>query len=168
MPDRPSDLIIRPPQFEDAPALHALWTLPGCMWGTMQLPTQTLEQARARLERWNADADMHGFLAELQGVVVGSAGLHVNAGKRRHTGSIGIMVHDDHTGRGIGRALMVALLDVADNYLGLKRVELEVITDNEPGIHLYKSLGFDEEGVKRQSILRGGVLVDTLMMGRLR
>ncbi len=63
---------------------------------------------------------------------------------------------------------MQALLDVADNYLGLKRLELEVVTDNEAAIQLYESLGFKREGIKRSSMFRGGVFVDTLMMGRVR
>jgi putative acetyltransferase len=89
-------------------------------------------------------------------------------GKRRHTGEIGITVHDDYTGRGIGRALLAALLDLADNTLGLKRVELDVITDNAAAIHLYESLGFEHEGIKRCALFRGGQFVDLLMMGRIR
>jgi putative acetyltransferase len=77
-------------------------------------------------------------------------------------------VHDDYAGRGIGRALIEALLDLADNYLGLKRVELDVITDNEAAIHLYESLGFEREGIKRCALFRGGTFVDLLMMGRIR
>jgi putative acetyltransferase len=63
---------------------------------------------------------------------------------------------------------MEALLDLADNTLGLKRVELDVITDNAAAIHLYESLGFEREGIKRCALFRGGVFVDLLMMGRIR
>jgi putative acetyltransferase len=63
---------------------------------------------------------------------------------------------------------MEALLDLADNYLGLKRVELDVIVDNEAAIHLYESLGFAREGVRRSAMFRGGMFVDLLMMGRVR
>jgi len=77
-------------------------------------------------------------------------------------------VHDQFQGRGIGRKLLEALLDVADNYLGLVRVELEVMPDNERAIHLYESVGFEHEGRKRKAIFRGGQHIDGLMMARLR
>jgi putative acetyltransferase len=78
------------------------------------------------------------------------------------------MVHDDYVNQGIGRALMERLLDLADNWLGLKRVELDVMADNAPAIHLYESLGFEREGIKRAAMFRGGVFVDLLVMGRVR
>jgi putative acetyltransferase len=168
MPKKPEDLIIRPVSVADAPALHRLATLPGTMWGTAQLPSQTVEQNQHRLEGIATDRDTHWFVAELDGELVGSASMRTLRGRRRHTGNIGLMVHDDHVNRGIGRALMEALLDVADNFLGLKRLELDAVTDNAPAIHLYESLGFQHEGVMRCALFRGGVFVDLLMMGRVR
>ena len=164
----PADLIIRPPVIEDAVRLHVIRTMPGVMRGTMQIPSMTVEQVRRQMETSLFDAAFHAFVAEIHGAVVGMAGLHVGNRRRSRVGDVGLSVHDEWTGQGIGRALMGTLLDVADNYLGLKRLELEVITDNEPAIHLYESLGFAREGVKRSSMFRGGDFVDTLMMGRVR
>ena len=48
------------------------------------------------------------------GRLVGNATLHLGNNKRRHTGDVGIMVHDDYVNQGIGRALMERLLDLAD------------------------------------------------------
>ena len=79
-----------------------------------------------------------------------------------------MMVHDEFQGRGVGRRLLEALLDVADNYLGLIRVELEVMVDNERAIRLYEHCGFIQEGRKRQAIRRGDGYVDTLLMARVR
>ncbi len=104
----------------------------------------------------------------MDGAVVGMAGLHVGAGKQRHVGSIGILVHDDFQGRGIGSTLMRTLLDLADDYLGLARVELEVIADNVAAIRLYERFGFEREGVKRRAYMVDGRPADLLMMGRLR
>ena len=43
-------------------------------------------------------------------------------------------VRDDWQGRGVGTALMEAALDLADNWLNLTRIELEVYTDNAAAI----------------------------------
>jgi RimJ/RimL family protein N-acetyltransferase len=50
-------------------------------------------------------------------------------------------VRDNWQGKGVGTALMEAALDLADNLLDLTHIELEVFTDNQVGIALYKSLG---------------------------
>jgi len=168
MPERPDGLLIRPLSLADVAGMQALCTLPGTMWGTAQIPSRTLEQRQRQVESMVTDRDTHALVAELDGKLVGSASLHVGNGKRRHTGDLGTCVHYDYAGRGIGRALMESLLDLADNYLGLKRVELDVIIDNEPAIHLYESLGFVREGIQRSALFRGGTFVDLLMMGRVR
>ena len=86
-----------------------------------------------------------------------------------HAGEIEhLMVHDQFQGRGIGRQLMEALLDIADNYLGLVRVELLVYTDNDSAVRLYERLGFAHEGIKRKCARRQGCLIDALMMARIR
>ena len=79
-----------------------------------------------------------------------------------------MMVHDQFQGRGIGRKLLAALLDVADNYLGLVRVELEVFPDNARAIRLYEGMGFEPEGRKRKAIFRHGEHQDGLLMARVR
>ena len=78
------------------------------------------------------------------------------------------MVHPDMQGMGVGSALMAALLDLADNWLMLVRLELEVFTDNERAIRLYEKLGFEREGLKRMSAVRGGRYVDEYVMARIR
>jgi putative acetyltransferase len=40
------------------------------------------------------------------------------------------------------------LLDLADNWLKLVRVELDVFSDNQKAISLYQSCGFEIEGKK--------------------
>ena len=67
----------------------------------------------------------------------------------RHTADVGIFVHTDWQGKGVGTALMQTVLDLADNWLMLVRVELEVFTDNVKAIHLYEKLGFVNCGIRR-------------------
>lgn len=67
-----------------------------------------------------------------------------------------------------GDALLNEILDLADHWLMLVRVELEVFSDNEGAIRLYESLGFQKEGLKRMATVRGGCYVDEYLMARLR
>jgi RimJ/RimL family protein N-acetyltransferase len=46
--------------------------------------------------------------------------------------------------------------------------ELEVYTDNEPAIQLYKKFGFTIEGTLAQFAFRDGQYVDSYTMARLR
>lgn len=63
---------------------------------------------------------------------------------------------------------MQAAVDMADRWLNLVRLELEVYTDNAPAIRLYEKLGFVKEGVHKQYAFRDGVFVDAYAMARLR
>jgi L-phenylalanine/L-methionine N-acetyltransferase len=64
--------------------------------------------------------------------------------------------------------LMAALLDTADNWLNLKRLELEVYTDNHRAIALYQGFGFVMEGTHQAVAFREGVYVDSHVMARVR
>ena len=101
--------------------------------------------------------------------MIGTAGLNVSPRPRnRHTATIGIMVHKDYQEKQVGTALMQAVLDVADNWLMLVRVELTVFVDNERAIHLYEKLGFEKEGVVRKAAIRNGEYTDEYLMSRIR
>ena len=63
---------------------------------------------------------------------------------------------------------MEAAIDMTDNWLNLKRVELDVYTDNARAIHLYKNFGFEIEGTRRALSFREGEYVDTYAMARLK
>jgi putative acetyltransferase len=77
-------------------------------------------------------------------------------------------VRDDFQGKGIGSALMVSAIELADRWLNLRRLELKVFDDNEPAIALYKKFGFEIEGTLRDFAFRDGRYADVLAMARLR
>jgi putative acetyltransferase len=107
--------------------------------------------------------------AELDGEVVGNAGLHPwgTAPRRRHAMHLGIAVLPSAQGCGVGSALMQALCDYADRWAQVLRLELTVYTDNERAIALYRKFGFVTEGTHRAYALRDGRYVDVLAMARL-
>jgi len=160
-------VVIRSVRVEDVTDLEAVRHQPGVLDGTLNIPSERLLDRQRRIE--SLGPNVHELVAEMDGRVVGTAGLVVFQGRMSHAGEIAhIMVHDDFQGHGIGRQLMEALLDIADNYLGLVRVELLVYPDNDGAVRLYESLGFAHEGVKRKCARRQGRLVDAVMMARIR
>ncbi|MCS3804962.1 putative acetyltransferase [Chromobacterium alkanivorans] len=162
------ELHIRKVEPEDAPALAAMMVLEEVVANTLQLPYQSVDDWRRKLAQ--TQPHVHSLVAcNAEGRVIGNAGLIGNERPRiRHAADLFIVVHPDWHGRGVGSALLRALLELADNWLGLLRVELAVVHDNEPAIALYRKFGFELEGRRRMEQLRAGRYEDTLIMARLR
>ena len=81
-----------------------------------------------------------------------------------HTGSFGMMVEKEYRNMQIGRKLLEALLIWAENHLEIEKVCLGVLSTNERAIHLYRSLGFVEEGRKVDEVKIGERYVDDILM----
>ena len=75
-------------------------------------------------------------------------------------------VRRDHWGRGIGGALLDALLAWSSSHGLIGRVNLRVRTDNEVAVALYRSRGFEIEGTVRDQIRIEGRSFDFHVMGR--
>lgn len=161
-----NSLHIRAASVADWEALAALRELPGVRIGTLRPPFAPPERTRRWLESLD-DTDMV-IVAELDGAIVGLAGLHRHQGRRQHAADLGMSVHDDYRRRGIGKALLQALIEAADRWLGISRIELTVFSDNEAAIGLYRQAGFVTEGVLKSYALRDGAFADVLAMARLR
>ena len=79
----------------------------------------------------------------------------------------GTVVKDKAQGSGVGTALLSTAIDLADNWLALRRLELTVYVDNQRAIDLYKRFGFDIEGETKDFAFRGGEYVGAFYMARL-
>ena len=152
----------------DYEALHKIFSGPKVIWGTLQLPFPSAEMWRKRLAE--PPEGFYSLVACVEGEVVGQCGLHTspNRPRRRHAAEIGMMVRDDWQGKGVGTALLQSLIDLADNWVNVSRLELEVFTDNEPAIKLYQKFGFAIEGTGINYGFRDGEYVDVYFMARLR
>lgn len=161
---------IRPIKASDAHQINDIRRQKGVMPNTLGIPSERYEKSVQFVSA--VSEHNHTFVAvsdQDEDLVWGIIGIHVSPSPRlRHSASIGLSVHEDHQGKGIGKALMAAAVDLADNWLMLKRLELGVLDGNERALNLYKSFGFEVEGVKRAAAVRNGTYADEVMMGRIR
>ena len=163
------NITIRRAEPSDAEAIKEILSGPKAIAGTLQLPFPSVESWRKKIEE--TPEGVYHLVACVEDEVVGHLGLGTrpDSPRRRHVGIIGMAVRDDWQGKGIGAALMEAAIDMADNWLNLLRLELDVFVDNEPALRLYKKFGFVIEGTRvRYAYYRDGQYVDTHLMARLR
>lgn len=147
--------------------ITALYNDPAVARQVLQTPFQSTEVWRKRLASDNERVVQ--LVALHQGQVIGNIGLEQFSRVRRsHCGNVGMGVAVAWQGKGVGTKLLAAVLDIADNWMNLQRVELSVYADNEAAIALYRKFAFEDEGLFRDYAVRDGVLVDALSMARLR
>lgn len=158
-------IVIRAARPDDVEGINTMANLPGYRWGTLRMPHQTPEFTRKWLES-RAPGDSL-LVAEFEGRIVANGSITRFPGRRAHVGTLGLGVHDDYHGQGIGSRMTREILSVADNWLGLRRIELTVYTDNEAAIALYRRFGFEVEGTHRDYAFRQGRFVDVYAMARL-
>ena len=157
---------IRAPRPEDVTPLTLATNLPGVRRGTLRFPHTGESLMRERLLEPGPNAKP--LVATWDGLAVGQGSLLFRFGRQRHVGEVFLFVHDDYWGRGIGRALLEALIDLADNWHGLTRLQLEVATHNARAITMYEAAGFEIEGTLRGDTINEGRLDDSHVMGRIK
>lgn len=160
---------IRAFEMADWEDVAELFLAPNCQWGTLQLPYQSRDRIKQKLE--NPPLGFHRLVAVIEEnqrlKVVGLISLQTLSDRRAHVGQLGMFVHDDYQNKGIGSQLMAAIIDLAENWLNLKRLELTVNTDNPSAIHLYEKFGFEKEGTLRKNAFRDGEYVDAYTMAKV-
>ncbi len=85
--------------------------------------------------------------------------------KRKHRACLGIALHPDIRGHGVGTKLMMNLIETAKSFNGIKIIELDVMTRNQVALRLYRKLGFKEAGLfPKAFVLPSGEVSDNLKM----
>ena len=108
---------------------------------------KTAEEEAQFLQDKTESADEIELLAEMDGKIVGSAGIGRvgTTEKVKRRAEFGLSVDKNYWGLGIGRALTQACIACAKS-AGYAQLELDAVADNERAIALYRSAGFVEYG----------------------
>lgn len=158
-------VIVRHAEPEDISAIKAIYDQPSVYANTLQLPYQPQSNWQ-RL--YTAGEGFYNLVAVLDGKVVGQLGLQVcQRPRRRHVAEFGMGVREEFQGQGIGSALLRSALEMADNWLNIRRVELTVYPSNEAAIALYERFGFEVEAELSDYAFQYGSYVNVLAMARI-
>ncbi len=84
------------------------------------------------------------IVALIDGKIVGDATLHQDLGGwKRHIGRVSVLVDPKFRGRGLARALINEILDIARN-AGLEKAEAEFIGEQAAAVKMFAMLGFSQ------------------------
>lgn len=76
----------------------------------------------------------------------------------------GIVLKDECSGKGIAYNASILLIKYVFLNLNIRKIYLEVFSDNIKAIKLYKKLGFKEEGIFKNEIFKNGKYKDVIRM----
>ena len=107
------------------------------------------------------------LVAEADDRLVGYLGAYGGEYMRyRNTARVVVGVLQEFAGKGIGTRLLKELLVWAQSR-GIHRLELTVMAHNAKALGLYKKMGFEIEGTRKDSLLVNGRYVDEYSMAKL-
>lgn len=161
------DIEIRRSEVADALQIKEIYQGTNAYSNTLQLPHPSLDLWEKRLS--NMGDNRYPYVAIIDNEIVGHIVVDVSVNPRRkHVASFGMGIKDSYSGLGVGSKLLSTIIDLADNWLNLSRIELTVYTDNHAAIGLYKKFGFVIEGESPAYAFRNGEYVSAFHMARLK
>ena len=84
----------------------------------------------------------------------------------RHRAIFSISVKKEYWNQGIGTEMIEKIFEQAKN-MKIRIIELEAITDNERGIHLYHKMGFADIGIYKDYFYVNGMFKDAVVMQKI-
>jgi phosphinothricin acetyltransferase len=151
-------------RFEHWPSVERIY-LEGIATGSA-----TFETESSGWQTWDAKHHQHSRLVALEGQeVLGWAALSPVSTRRVYAGvaEVSIYVAEAARGKGVGRALLPALVEQAQKN-GIWTLQAGIFPENRASIALHKAFGFREVGVRERIGQLRGVWRDVLLVERRR
>lgn len=164
-------IALRPLREGDLDRLAAWWNEPGVavfQGDRILLPSQS--SVKAMFESWSKNDSSSGAgyaITNHDGDLVGHVALW-GVTPPVMIANVAIIIGTEHQGNGYGRDALVVALRYAFQELGVRKVELQVWEFNTRARGLYSSLGFVEEGIRRDAAYHRSRYYDVVLMGMLR
>ncbi len=131
-------------------------------------PGFTLEEEVAFLKQHQQDPSSLLIIGRIEGSVVATLG-YVPGSRNRlaHAGEFGMSVAQAYWNQGVGSRMVDALLDWAHEGGAVRKINLQVRTDNQPAIRMYLRNGFQFEGRNRRAMQIDAHFHDFYYMGKI-
>jgi RimJ/RimL family protein N-acetyltransferase len=128
--------------------------------------TMSVEQAREWIESQQMRVRNVVIVVEADRGLIGFLNFYQDTRRRlSHQGEFGMSVDKAWRNYGVGRAMLEALIGWGEREPLLEKLRLEVFATNIGAIHLYTSLGFEEEGrLMKQVKMDDGRFIDLVLM----
>ena len=133
---------------------------------TFDLVPRSVEEQASWLDARSGALEV--VVAEIDGAVAGFASLspYRERAAYRTTVEDSVYVGADFRGTGVGRALLTAIVDVADGR-GFHSVIARIVGGHDASIRLHRAVGFDLVGVEREVGRKFGRWLDVVVMQKL-
>ena len=155
---------------EDWTSLYPLWHNEAVLRDSTELPYPDEDSFRERFS--SAPENTHVLIVEAglpsgRKRLVGASWLESQMRRRRHTGTLNLIVHPDYRQTKFDSALLEKNIALADTWLGLRRLEVLVFASDTAAQQLYEAHGFVKEAVVRHYARRDGILADGVLLARV-
>lgn len=125
----------------------------------------TIEQEKEWINSFLINENSLLLVAEFNDQIIGNIDL---TGSRRkimeHTAVIGMGMLKEWRNTGLGTALLKFAIEWAKENTILELLWLQVYTDNELGLGLYRKMGFEKNGIMKNFFKQDGEYFDNLTM----
>lgn len=125
----------------------------------------TIEQEKDQINYFLTNENSLLLIAEFNNEIIGNIDLTGNRRKiMEHTALIGMGMLKEWTNTGLGSALLKLAIEWAKENPILELLWLQVYTDNELGLGLYRKMRFEENGIMKNFFKQDGKYFDNLTM----
>ena len=158
-----SPLKLRPLEREDLPFVHELDNNESVMHYWFEEPYEAYVELRDLYDKHIHDQSERRFIAERDGERVGLVELvEINHIHRR--AEFQMIIAPGHQGKGYATLATHLAIDYAFSVLNLYKLSLIVDCENARAVHVYRKLGFRDEGCLRHEFFVGGEYRDVFRM----
>jgi diamine N-acetyltransferase len=157
-------LTLRPLERKDLPFVHDLDNERHTMAFWFEEPYESLDELTNLYDKHIHDDNERRFVIDVDDQFAGIIEL-VNINFIHRTTEIQIIIKSDFQGFGLAKMVMFKGMDYGFNILNMHKIYLYVDAENHKAVHIYKELGFIQEGVLRQHFFVEGAYHDSIIMG---
>jgi diamine N-acetyltransferase len=167
MRGRAMKLRLRPLERKDLPFVHDLANERHTMAFWFEEPYESLDELTNLYDKHIHDDDERRFVIDVDDQFAGIIEL-VNINFIHRNAEIQIIIKSNFQGLGLAKIAMAKGMDYAFNILNMHKLFLFVDAENQKALHIYKKLGFIQEGVLRLHFFVEGSYHDSIIMGIFR